>query len=257
MATTAEILPYLDHLEDNLDGLEESLNAFLPGESVAATAKALPLIDRAKLHVTVAYAIESLIFSYLRLHNLSPHSHPVFKELARVKSYFDKIKEIENARSEAAGGGSKKPDAAIALDKLAAERVIKHALAGNRKIDLEAAEKKAREALLAKRRLKMMTKSVEQTATSTEAVAAAKPPTNEDSAIPAFPITPPSSSRPVHSAEEEEEEADAPQQQQRGDMEEEIEANGNGGNGGVGETPRRAKKKRKHSSVAAGTDGGD
>ncbi|RMZ81241.1 hypothetical protein DV737_g2548, partial [Chaetothyriales sp. CBS 132003] len=148
--TTAEILPYLDHLEDNLDSLEESLNAFLPNDSLAATAKKLPLVDRAKLHVTVVYAVESLIFSYLRLHNLSPHAHPVFKELARVKSYFDKIKDVENAPAAA----SKKPD--VALDRNAAERVIKHALAGNRKIDLEAAEKKAREALLAKRRLKMM-----------------------------------------------------------------------------------------------------
>ncbi|RMZ80944.1 hypothetical protein DV738_g2440, partial [Chaetothyriales sp. CBS 135597] len=125
MATT-DILPYLDHLEDNLDALEESLNAFLPGQSVAATAKTLPLVDRAKLHVTVAYAIESLIFSYLRLHNLSPHAHPVFKELARVKSYFDKIKEIENKNAPSAGagsassGGGGKPD--VALDKSAAER---------------------------------------------------------------------------------------------------------------------------------------
>ncbi|RMZ86483.1 hypothetical protein DV736_g6289, partial [Chaetothyriales sp. CBS 134916] len=112
----AEILPYLDHLEDNLDNLGECLNAFLPNDSLGATAKKLPLLDRAKLHVTVVYAIESLIFSYLRLHNLSPHAHPVFKELARVKSYFDKIRDVENAPAAA----RKKPDAA--LDKNAAER---------------------------------------------------------------------------------------------------------------------------------------
>ena len=59
---TTEVLSYLDHLEDNLDDLEESVNELLPSDSLAEASKQLPLLDRAKLHVTVVYAIESLLF---------------------------------------------------------------------------------------------------------------------------------------------------------------------------------------------------
>ena len=59
---TTEVLSYLDLLEDNLDGLEESLKDLVPADSVAEGSKKLPLLDRAKLHVTVVYAIESLLF---------------------------------------------------------------------------------------------------------------------------------------------------------------------------------------------------
>ncbi|CAL3968376.1 unnamed protein product, partial [Diplocarpon coronariae] len=32
---------------------------------------------------------------YLRLHGVNAREHPVFKELTRVKQYFDKIKAAE------------------------------------------------------------------------------------------------------------------------------------------------------------------
>ena len=59
---TTEVLSYLDLLEDNIEGLEESINELLPADSLAEASKKLPLLDRAKLHVTVVYAIESLLF---------------------------------------------------------------------------------------------------------------------------------------------------------------------------------------------------
>ena len=59
---TSDVLAYLEVLEDNLDDLEESLTTLLPADSLAEVSKKLPLLDRAKLHVTVVYAIESLLF---------------------------------------------------------------------------------------------------------------------------------------------------------------------------------------------------
>ncbi len=56
----------------------------------------------------------------LRLNGVDSKAHPVFRELTRVKQYFEKIHEAEN-------GGPKKREN-LTLDKAAASRFIKHAL---------------------------------------------------------------------------------------------------------------------------------
>lgn len=56
--------------------------------------------------------------AYLRLNGVNAKEHPVFKELTRVKQYFQKIKDIETP--------PEKPT--MALDKQAAGRFIKHGL---------------------------------------------------------------------------------------------------------------------------------
>lgn len=58
---TADLLPLLEQLDDNIDDLEESLQPILNG-SVLEASKKLPVLDKAKFHVLVTYALESLIF---------------------------------------------------------------------------------------------------------------------------------------------------------------------------------------------------
>lgn len=58
---TAALIGLINQLDGNLDQLEEALGPLLE-DSLNATSKKLPLLDRAKLNVTVVYAIESLIF---------------------------------------------------------------------------------------------------------------------------------------------------------------------------------------------------
>ena len=58
------------------------------------------------------------MIAYLRLNGVDAKEHPVFRELTRVKQYFDKIKDAET-------GDDPRP---TNLDKPAAGRFIKHAL---------------------------------------------------------------------------------------------------------------------------------
>jgi exosome complex protein LRP1 len=58
--------------------------------------------------------------AYLRLNGVKAKDHPVFKELTRVKQYFEKIKVVEE--------GPTKPRENLSLNRQAAGRVIKHAL---------------------------------------------------------------------------------------------------------------------------------
>ncbi|KAJ5425618.1 hypothetical protein N7465_000688 [Penicillium sp. CMV-2018d] len=129
-----DLLPLLEQLDDNVDDLEGVLQPLL-ASTLLKNSNKLPVMDKAKLHVLITYTLESLIFSYLRLHGVDAKQHPVFRELTRVKQYFEKIKALETEPEERS----------MTLDKAAAGRFIKHGLAGNDKYDLERAEKQAKE----------------------------------------------------------------------------------------------------------------
>jgi len=138
---SADVLGLVEDLGDSIDDLQESL-ALLVKTALSQSTSKLPLLDKAKLYVLVTYAIESILFSYLRLNGVDAKSHPVFQELARVKEYFGKIKAAETA-------GTKRSSV---LDKEAANRFIKHGLAGNAKLDAEREDRVARERVGAKRK---------------------------------------------------------------------------------------------------------
>ena len=129
-----DLVPLTETLDDNIDNLEEALEPLLQS-SLSDTAGKLPLLDKAQLYVLVSYAIESLLFcmsteingvliliciAYLRLNGVNSKEHPVFREITRVKQYFEKIKAAESA-------GTKQN---VTLNKAAAGRFIKHALVG-------------------------------------------------------------------------------------------------------------------------------
>ena len=139
---TENVQSLVEDLGSNIDDLEEALAPILKTALSASTSK-LPLLDKAKLYVLATYAIESVLFSALRLNGVDAKAHPVFQELSRVKEYFGKIKTAETA-------GTKR---STTVDKDAAERFIKHGLAGNEKYDRERADRVAREKAGAKRKL--------------------------------------------------------------------------------------------------------
>ncbi|KAI4870310.1 Sas10/Utp3/C1D family-domain-containing protein [Hypoxylon rubiginosum] len=114
------ISPQLDRLDDELDTLEEALQPILG--NISDVANKLPLLDKAKLYVLATYSIESMLFSSLRLNGVNAKEHPVFKELTRVRQYFDKIKNAENP--------PQKPEQS--LNKEAAIRFIRADLSENK-----------------------------------------------------------------------------------------------------------------------------
>lgn len=146
---TPDLHPLIEDLTSNIDDLEESLSPLLRGPLSHQTSK-LPLLDQAKLYVLATYAIESLLFSSLRLSGVDAKSHPVFQELSRVKEYFNKIKAAESGGAGAKKGGSGR------IDKEAAGRFIRSGLAGNERYDRERAERVERERAGAKRKLESM-----------------------------------------------------------------------------------------------------
>ncbi|KAF2265392.1 hypothetical protein CC78DRAFT_407236, partial [Lojkania enalia] len=121
---------YTDTISTLTTALTPLLNTPLPQQT-----SHLPLLSRAKLYTLYTYTIESLLFSALTASGIDAKSHPIYPELARLKSYFQKIQDAEH-------GHEKAP---IRLDKGAAGRFIKAALSGNEQYDKERAERVARE----------------------------------------------------------------------------------------------------------------
>lgn len=128
-----------DDLSLEIDDLTTALSPLLSSPLHTLTAT-LPTLDKAKLHILTAYALESLLFQALQASGANAKSHPIFAELARLKTYFAKVKTAEQA-----GEGKGAPAPTTKLDKGAAARFIRHGLAGNERFDREREERVARE----------------------------------------------------------------------------------------------------------------
>jgi exosome complex protein LRP1 len=138
---SSDVKELVEDMSGSIDDLEASLAPLLNVTLSSSTSK-LPLLDKAKLYVLATYAIDSVLFSYLRLNGQNIKDHPVVQEIMRVRSYFNKIKEVE------AGPAQRN----TTLDKDAAARFIKHGLSGNDKYDQARQERIAADKSGAKRK---------------------------------------------------------------------------------------------------------
>ena len=59
-----DLLSLVEHLEDNIDDLEENLEPLL-STALSLTTKKLPVLDNAKLYVLIVYSVESILFCML------------------------------------------------------------------------------------------------------------------------------------------------------------------------------------------------
>ncbi|KAI0257250.1 hypothetical protein BJV78DRAFT_1150209 [Lactifluus subvellereus] len=114
---TLRIKRKLSALTSSLDDLETGLSTLL-SQSLPEVVLDLETIQQAKLQVVVPYLVYDLVFVYLKTRGLDPKTHPVIAELDRVRQYFDKIKDAEDPAKRQ-----------LAIDRVAATRFIKHAIA--------------------------------------------------------------------------------------------------------------------------------
>ena len=83
----------------------------------------MPPLDSARMHLMVAYTVNSLFWMYLRTQGADVQNHPVRKELERVKKAMRKVKEAE-AKAETSTGDSLEARQAGAEITLVASRWV-------------------------------------------------------------------------------------------------------------------------------------
>ncbi|PTB45188.1 uncharacterized protein TrAFT101_000644 [Trichoderma asperellum] len=133
MSDIPTIAPLVEKLDSQLDRLEDALEPLLG--NLSEMASQLPLLDRAKLYSLTAYALESLLFSSIKVQGADAQNHAVYNELKRVQQYFAKIKAAEE------------PDAkrTLSVNQEAAARILKADLSDNKTLSAKLAEKIAEE----------------------------------------------------------------------------------------------------------------
>ena len=121
------LLTLFDDLDARLAHLESTIKPLTTHELPALSSK-LPLLDAAKLNVLSFTAIESLIFSALKVEgSIDAKAHPVHEELLRGKRYNGKIKAVEEGSCVETPGKDAQSAAGprLRLDKGAAQRFVK------------------------------------------------------------------------------------------------------------------------------------
>ncbi|KAI6778900.1 Exosome complex protein -like protein [Emericellopsis cladophorae] len=145
MADVKDLTPDLARLDRQVDNLEDAMQPLF--DNLQEMSSQLPLLDKAKLFSLTAYAIESLLFSSLKLDGADAQNHAVFTELKRIQQYFAKIKAIEDPEAPA--------QRTHTVNQEAAARILKADLADNKDLSKKLAEK------IAEERAKALLKSME------------------------------------------------------------------------------------------------
>ncbi|OHW97850.1 exosome-associated family protein [Colletotrichum incanum] len=140
-----DMTPDLEKLDSHIDSLEDALKPLI--DSLPEMANELPLLDKAKMFALTAYAIESLLFSSLRLQGVDAKDHQVMTELKRVQQYFGKIKKVEETPAQRT----------MTVNTEAATRILKADLGENDK-----GLKKRLEEKLAEERAKALLNSMQK-----------------------------------------------------------------------------------------------
>ncbi|KAK9333894.1 hypothetical protein V1520DRAFT_330875 [Lipomyces starkeyi] len=133
MSAADELYPLIENLEKEMGELESSLKPIIDN-GVADYANDMAPIDKAKAYLLSLYALNSTIYSTLKIGEINTADHHIMIDIRRVQTYMAKIK---NAEELFAGRQ-------LQLDRQAAGRFIKHALSGNEAYDENRARKKAK-----------------------------------------------------------------------------------------------------------------
>ncbi|KAM6280465.1 nuclear nucleic acid-binding protein C1D [Porphyrio hochstetteri] len=110
-----EIHDYLTAFEKSLDSVDEMLKTMMSVSRSELLQKFEPL-EQAKLDLVSLYTLNSVFWVYLAVQGINPKEHPVKKELERIRTYMNKVKEIADKKK------------AAKLDKGAASRFVRNAL---------------------------------------------------------------------------------------------------------------------------------
>lgn len=98
MDNIEEVEKFVQALDITVDNLEEKLTPFLQknlDELVSTYAKNQNSIQVIKIYNNYLYTLISVLFAYLRTIGINTAQHPIMKELARIKSYINRSKELQ------------------------------------------------------------------------------------------------------------------------------------------------------------------
>jgi hypothetical protein len=83
---------------ESIDKLSQSLGHIIGSKTVYnQSAESLKPLEQSRLHLTVAFAVSSVVFSMMRARGVDPKESPIYEEIQRVKDAVRRLKEAEDA----------------------------------------------------------------------------------------------------------------------------------------------------------------
>ena len=118
-----DIATAVGNFETAVTGIEVLVGRLLaaPWKELCAN---LPPLEVARVHLMVAYTVNTLFYMYLKTQGVAAASHPVRDELERVKAYIRKVKEVSQANDQRTEDEQRQ----VTLNAAAAQRFITHSL---------------------------------------------------------------------------------------------------------------------------------
>ncbi|XP_060579171.1 nuclear nucleic acid-binding protein C1D-like, partial [Ruditapes philippinarum] len=101
--------------DSSLNNVENEFEPLLKLSQIELNAK-LSNLEKAKLDLVAAYSINSLFWMYLNVCGVNPKDHGIKQELDRIRSYMNRVKEIQDKEK------------APKIDVSASKRMVKSAL---------------------------------------------------------------------------------------------------------------------------------
>ena len=96
MENIENVKQFIKSLNISIDNLEVSLTPILKKSLDELTIPATTPQERIKIYNNFVYVLVSSIYSYLKALGVDTDTHPIKKELARVKSYMGRYKALES-----------------------------------------------------------------------------------------------------------------------------------------------------------------
>lgn len=107
-----DISPFVRSLEASIDNLSDALDPVFSKSLEDSIANCLLPQEKAKIYHSHLYTVISILYSYIKVLGIKTETHPIMKELTRIKISMKTFKEIEESLSKKNETSEKSAEAA-------------------------------------------------------------------------------------------------------------------------------------------------
>ncbi|QBM86890.1 exosome complex protein LRP1 [Metschnikowia aff. pulcherrima] len=112
MENLEDISAFVKSLNGSIDNLNEALGPALSQSLEDHISKCLLPQEKVKLYHSHLYTVISVLFAYIKVMGIKTDSHPIMKELTRIKGSMKAMKDIEESKAKNAEDSKKSTNAA-------------------------------------------------------------------------------------------------------------------------------------------------
>lgn len=103
---TAEAEQAMSAFQETLESVEAAIRPLLSAVESLKTSEdpaGTPALTRARMHATLAYAVNALYYMYLRANGIESDEHPVLEDITKIQNVFSRLRAVERSLKSQSG----------------------------------------------------------------------------------------------------------------------------------------------------------